>query len=81
MELIRSYSENVYSYPKVDLHFQYSGGVTLILGKNLDQKTSNGSGKTTILKIIYFLIYGSDLNDAKLESIPNRTATAVIMVI
>lgn len=71
MQLLAMRTENIYSYPKLQLGFIYSGGVTLILSKSLDQKTANGAGKTTILKILYFLIYGKDLNGVVKAAIPH----------
>lgn len=65
-------AENLYSYKKLLFNFIYSGGVTLVISKNLDQKTANGGGKTSILKILFFGLYGTDLNKAVKADIPNR---------
>ena len=72
MKFKRMIGEMLYSYKKLDFSFIYSGGVTLIISKNLDQNTNNGGGKTSIAKILYFGLYGSDLNKAVKSEIPNR---------
>lgn len=73
MKFKTMYAEMLYSYRKLMFSFLYSGGVTLVISKNLDQKTANGGGKTSLLKILYFLIYGADLKKAVKADIPNRS--------
>ena len=62
MELLRLKAENMYSFPILDLDFtQYENGTTIILGKNLDMDSANGAGKTTILKVLYYALWGKEL--------------------
>lgn len=75
------YAENLYSFATLSLNFlDYSGGTTIILGKNLDQKTANGAGKTSILKSLYFGLWGEDLDGATLKDIQNRNSQDGILV-
>jgi DNA repair exonuclease SbcCD ATPase subunit len=70
----RLYAEYMYSYEKLVIteeQFNY-GGLTAIIGKNLDQDTANGSGKSNILKAIYYLLFGSELNGVSVDDISNR---------
>jgi len=72
------FAKNLYSYDNLSLDesFFKRDGVTLIFGKNFDKHpTSNGSGKTSILKIIYYLIYGEDLNGVRLQEIAKKGST------
>jgi len=73
MKIKRMYSENLYSYANMEFEFdKFPGGTTLLLGRNLDQKTSNGSGKSSILKSLYFGLYGEDVNGAVKASVLRR---------
>lgn len=70
MQLLKIYSENLYSFLKLDLDLTtYAQGTTIILGKNLDMDSSNGAGKSNILKIIYFALWGSDYQNIPLGEI------------
>lgn len=74
MVIKRLYFENMYSYEKAELKESdfNSGGVTVIIGRNLDQDTANAAGKSTILKVIYYMLFGLELNGESVESISNR---------
>lgn len=73
MKIKKMFLENLYSYEKMDFSFDnFPGGTTLLLGKNLDQKTSNGSGKSTILKALFFGLYGEDVNGAVKAAVLRR---------
>jgi len=62
MRVLNVWAENLYSFKKMKFDFtEYSGGTTMILGKNVDQKTANGAGKTSLFKTIYFILYGEDI--------------------
>lgn len=70
MELIRLRSENMYSFPILDLDFRdYETGTTIILGKNLDMDSANGAGKTTILKILYYALWGKELENVSFSEV------------
>lgn len=64
------YAENLYSFPKLELDFsKYTKGTTIILGKNLDMNSDNAAGKSNILKIIYYAIWGKDIKGVALPKI------------
>lgn len=64
-----------YSYLDFNFTFiEYVGGVTLILGKDLNTKTANGAGKSSLLKILYYGSYGKELNNATKSQIKNRNS-------
>lgn len=70
MKIKRMYIENAYSFPVLDFDFtKHSGGVSVILGKNIDSKTNNGAGKSTILKSLFLLLYGKDLNGENIDDV------------
>lgn len=68
------YGENIYSYERLNItEEQFNcGGLTAVIGRNIDQDTDNGSGKSSILKVIYYLLYGTELNGVSVELISNR---------
>jgi DNA repair exonuclease SbcCD ATPase subunit len=74
MEMLRAEWEYMYSYERGELSQTdfNAGGVTAVIGINLDQDTSNGSGKSSILKIIYYLLFGRELNGEAIETLSNR---------
>jgi DNA repair exonuclease SbcCD ATPase subunit len=64
------YAENLYSFEKLELDFsKYTKGTTIILGKNLDMNSDNAAGKSNILKIIYYAIWGKDIKGVALPKI------------
>lgn len=66
MRITRVWGQDIYSFKKLEFDLtNYQGGTTMILGKNLDQKTANGAGKTSLLKAIFFFLYGEDLAGSK----------------
>lgn len=76
MKIKRLYGENIYSYETLEFKFDnYPGGTTLLLGKSLDEKTSNGAGKSSIMKALYFCIYGADVQGANIGEVSRRGAT------
>lgn len=64
-------AKNVYSFKELDFDFSHHG-TTLILGKNLDQNTANGAGKSSILKTLYFALWGKELNGESVDLIKTR---------
>jgi DNA repair exonuclease SbcCD ATPase subunit len=71
MKFHKLIAKNVYSFR--DLSFDFSHhGTTLILGKNLDQNTANGAGKSSILKTLYFALWGKELNGESVDLIRTR---------
>jgi DNA repair exonuclease SbcCD ATPase subunit len=76
MRIKNLYAENVYSYEKMEFKFDnFPGGTTLILGKNLDRKSSNGAGKSSIMKALYFCLYGEDVAKANKGDVVRRGAS------
>jgi DNA repair exonuclease SbcCD ATPase subunit len=70
MKLLDMYCDNLYSFAELSLDFtKYDSGTTIILGKNLNMDSSNGAGKSSILKSIFFAFWGTDLNKVPLEGI------------
>jgi DNA repair exonuclease SbcCD ATPase subunit len=65
---------NLYSFPALDFKFNFRG-TTLIIGRSDDENTANGSGKTSIIKILYLGLWGKELYDATLDSVKYRNAT------
>jgi exonuclease SbcC len=52
-----------------DLSFDFTPGVTLIEGFNLDDQTSEGSGKSAILNALCWGLYGRIPKDAKVDDV------------
>lgn len=76
------YAQNVYSFKEFQLDFDdYAGVTTIILGKNVDDKTANGAGKTSFLKTLYYAIFNDDLDGANLDEIQNRNSDNGVLVI
>ena len=72
MKLLSVYSDNLYSFAELELDFsKYERGTTIILGKNLNMDSSNGAGKTTILKIIFYALWGVDIDKVPASDIVN----------
>lgn len=72
MQLLDIYADNLYSFKEMELDFtKYEKGTTIILGKNVSMDSSNGAGKSSILKSIFFALWGVDLNKVPLEGIVN----------
>lgn len=66
--------ENIYSFRRVALTERdfTEEHITAILGRNEDQDSHNGAGKSNILKILFYVRYGEDLNGRVLEKITKR---------
>ena len=71
MKFIKLSAKNVYSFKELNFEFNHRG-TSLILGKNLDQNTANGAGKSSILKTLYFVLWGKELNGESIELIKKR---------
>ena len=75
MKLKKLTAVNIYSYLKLFVDFlDYAGVTTIILGKNLDQKTANAAGKTSILKALYWALWNKELDGATIDSMICRVA-------
>lgn len=75
-KFLKLYAENLYSFPILELDFEkYSKGTTIILGKNLDMDSSNGAGKSSILKILFFALWGKDVKGEAVDKIIRRNST------
>lgn len=74
MKIKKLYGENIYSFDSFSIDFMdYSGLTSIILGKNLDDKTANGAGKTSILKTLFWALWNKELNGANIDEMVNRT--------
>lgn len=71
MKFQRISAKNMYSFRQMEFSFSHRG-TTLILGKNLDQSTANGAGKSSILKVLYFALWGKELNGEPIDLIKKR---------
>ena len=74
VEFVSLESENFLSYKKLNIDFDkfnYHEPIA-ILGKNEDTKGSNGAGKSSILEVIYWGLYGETLRGSKVDSVVNR---------
>jgi DNA repair exonuclease SbcCD ATPase subunit len=69
MKFKNLHAENVYSFRNLDFEFNHRRGTTLIMGRNKDQKTANGAGKTAIIRTLYLGLWGQELYGAKLENV------------
>lgn len=52
---------------KIELNF--SKGINLITGENLDNNTRNGVGKSSVIEAIYWCLFGSTIRDIKNDKI------------
>lgn len=76
MKFKKLYAENIYSFQRLEIDFSdFSGATSIILGKNIDQKSANGAGKSSILKALYWNLWNEELNGANLDTIIRRGAT------
>lgn len=60
-------AENLLSFK--ELHLEFQSGITLIEGYNYDNKTNIGAGKSAILDIICFTLFGEIPRDVKTDEI------------
>lgn len=82
MKIKKIVAENIYSYKEMKFDFdKFPGGTTLILGKNLDQATGNGAGKTSLIKALYFGFFGEDVYKANKSSIIRRGSNSFYLKI
>ena len=73
---------NFLSFKKVDIDFTKFDGLTVIKGRNLDTKGSNGSGKSALVEAIYFGLTGKTIrktNEAALVNTQAGTKCCVII--
>ena len=67
---------NVTQALKFDQH-----GLTLVLGNNMDlggDGSRNGTGKTTIVNALSFVLYGNALTNIRKDNLINKTNSKVI---
>ena len=65
--------QNFLSVGEQPLEMDFSTGITIITGENLDNVGSrNGIGKTTILNAIFWIIFGETIADLKKSRIQNN---------
>jgi DNA repair exonuclease SbcCD ATPase subunit len=63
---------NFMSIDMMDIDFSKYKGITFITGKNYDDDSDNGVGKTTISNALWYCLSGESPNKTKLSDIPNR---------
>lgn len=82
MIALHIYAEDLYSFESLDLDLsKYQEGVTAILGKNLDMNSDNGAGKSAIIRILYYALYGKDLKGSSVDKIIRRNSKGGSLVI
>lgn len=67
LNLIKLKATNVLSYPVLDIEFPQ--GLCLLEGYNYDENTANGSGKSSIIDIVCYAIYGNTPRNIKTDEI------------
>jgi len=60
-------ANNFFSWEK--LEFDFKSGVTLISGENLDDGSSEGSGKSSIFEALVWCIYGQSSRDVNIDDV------------
>ena len=64
--------QNFLSVGEMSLELDFTTGINIITGENLDNVGSrNGIGKTTILNAIFWIIFGETIADLKKSRIQN----------
>lgn len=63
---------NFMSIDMMDIDFSKYNGITFITGKNYDDDSDNGVGKTTISNALWYCLSGESPEKTKLSDIPNR---------
>lgn len=66
--------ENFYSYKSVEIEFDKFSGINRIEGKNKDEGGSNGSGKSSLIEGISWVIFGQTLRKSTEDSMVNNDA-------
>ena len=79
MKIKKMMAENAYSFGKLNFEFNHKG-TTLIIGRNEDQNTANGAGKSSILKILYLGLWGKELNAEPVDLVAYRGAAAGYLI-
>ena len=76
MKLLKLIANNLFSFENLEIDFQKFGDKILLLGINHDDDgmDSNGSGKTSILNIIYWTLFGSVLDKRENDEVLRRGA-------
>lgn len=72
IDLLRCWFKNVLPFGNVEQEVTFTSGVYKITGVNKDKGGSNGAGKTSIMNIISFVLYGKPFDPA-IEDIQNYT--------
>lgn len=74
IKIRRLHAERVFSFPSLLLEENdliHPKAVFGIRGRNLDIDTDNGVGKTTVIRVMYYGLYGVDLFGTPLDHISN----------
>lgn len=72
--------QNFLSIKKARINLKKFDGLTIIKGKNLDTGGSNGSGKSSIVEAIYFVLTGKTLRKSTEASLVNSQAGKGLVV-
>jgi len=65
------YGKNFLSIGNVPIEFDFSSGINIITGYNFDKNDENGSGKTTIVQLFYWTLFGTTIAKLKKSDILN----------
>jgi DNA repair exonuclease SbcCD ATPase subunit len=61
--------QNFLSVGETAINLEFSKGINLITGENLDNNTRNGVGKSSVIEAIYWCLFGSTIRDIKNDKI------------
>lgn len=70
MKLTHIYGKNFMAFKELDLNLD-NLGLTIIEGWNHDDQSASGSGKTTILDLISFILFEKSPRDIKADAFIN----------
>jgi DNA repair exonuclease SbcCD ATPase subunit len=69
-------ARNFMSIGEEPIELNYRHGVNIITGANLDREESgNGVGKSSVVEILYFALFGTTIRDVKATQIKHYSAT------
>lgn len=63
--------KNFLSIGNIPIKFNFPSGINIITGYNFDKNDENGVGKTTIVQLFYWTLFGSCISNLKKDQIVN----------
>lgn len=66
------YIQNFLSIGNPGISLQFTEGINLITGLNLDKDSRNGVGKSTIIESLYWCLFGETMREIKKEQVVNN---------